>query len=143
MRTIINILLLSLLSIWEFPQILLGLLVLAIAKTGRKTVRMEREKQLLFVETTGMGVSLGWFIFWSPSGNRYPYYTNDCRMHEYGHSRQSAMLGPLYLIVVGIPSLSRVAYSRYYCKKHGHAWKHYFDAFPENWADTLGGIRKP
>jgi hypothetical protein len=64
-------------------------------------------------------------------------------MHEYGHSRQSAMLGPLYLLVVGIPSLMRVAYSRYYRKKHGHAWKRYFDAFPENWADTLGGIRKP
>jgi hypothetical protein len=61
-------------------------------------------------------------------------------MHEYGHALQSVLLGPLYLIVVGIPSLSRVAYSKWYYKKSGRSWKNYFKGFPENWADKLGGV---
>jgi hypothetical protein len=53
------------------------------------------------------------------------------------------MLGPVYLIIVGIPSISRVLYSRWYYKNYGHSWKNYFKGFPENWADKLGGILIP
>jgi len=41
------------------------------------------------------GVSLGLFIFSPDEG---------LMTHEYGHTYQSLLLGPLYLIVVGIPS---------------------------------------
>jgi hypothetical protein len=47
------------------------------------------------------------------------------------------MLGPIYLIIVGIPSLLRASYARYYLKKNKTAWQKYYNGFPENWADRL------
>ena len=131
----------TLLFVWELPQNIFGVLLYGILKYKRQISCIEKEAHLRFIETTKIGVSLGWFVFWSPSGNRFPYYTNDCRMHEYGHAKQSVMLGPLYLIVVGLPSISRAIYSRWYFKKNGKRWKKYFDGFPENWADKLGGVQ--
>lgn len=135
-------LLLPILFIWEFPQNLLGLIVYLIMKIKKRVTGIENEAHRVFIETPNTGVSLGWFVFWTPSGNRFSYLTNDCRMHESGHARQSVMLGPLYLVAVGIPSLGRVFYSRWYRKIHGHSWTNYYNAFPENWADRLGGVTK-
>jgi hypothetical protein len=135
-----QILMLLALFFWELPQNIVGLLVFSIMKMKKRIVCIEKEKYRYFIETPKIGVSLGWFVFWSPVGNRFAHLTNDCRMHEYGHARQSVMLGPLYLIIIGIPSLSRVFYGRWYRRKYGHNWKNYFNAFPESWADKLGGI---
>lgn len=134
---------LSLLFTWELPQNLLGLIVYAIMKSKKKILKEEQDNHLFFIETPNMGVSLGWFVYWTPVGNRFPHLINDCRMHEYGHTKQSNRLGPLYLAIVGIPSLARVLYSKWYRKKYGHSWKNYFNAFPENWADKLGGVIVP
>ena len=69
--------------------------------------------------------------------------------HEQGHCRQSVILGPLYLIIVGIPSallnaLTRLQSSRYtILKKIGHeAYYNYYRMFPESLADRLGGVRR-
>ena len=129
-----------LLFAWEFPQIIVGLGVYAWMKTRQMVVHVESEKYRVFIETRKTGVSLGWFIFWTPAGNRFAELTNDCRMHEYGHARQSVMLGPLYLFVVGIPSLLRVIYSKLYFRKYHRHWPGYFRGFPENWADELGDV---
>jgi len=131
------------LSFWELPQNLLGLVVFIVMKLKTQIVNVLPETHRLFIETKHTGVSLGWFIFWAPSCNRYPHLINDCRMHEYGHARQSSMLGPLYLIIIGIPSLTRVVYSRWYRRKFGHKWNNYFRGFPENQADKLGGVTAP
>jgi len=128
---------------WELPQTLSGLLVLLLMKSRGIRLQVERDGHRIFFETPETGVSLGWFIFWTPAGNRFEHLANDCRMHEYGHARQSMMLGPLYLLVVGIPSISRVIYSRWYRRKYGYNWKNYFNGFPENWADKLGKITIP
>jgi len=133
---------LTLLFFWEFPQNFLGLIVLSVMKYKRRIIAIEQDAHRKYIETMRTGVSLGWFIIWTPSGNRFPYLANDCRMHEYGHARQSVMLGPFYLLIVGIPSLCRVAYSRWYRKKYGRTWENYFEGFPENWADRLGGVSK-
>jgi len=134
--------LLLLLILWELPQNIAGLLLYIYFRINKIIRKTEIEKLCLFLETRKTGVSLGRFIYWTPQGNRYSHLKNDCKMHEYGHSLQSIMLGPLYLIVVGIPSVSRVWYSRYFYKKHSVQWKHYFNAFPENWADKLGKVTK-
>lgn len=140
MKTLTKFLVLCLAFIWELPQNLAGLLVFVVMKLRGKVINSETEYYHFFIETPNTGVSLGRFIFWTPSGNRFFHLKNDCRMHEYGHSYQSVMLGPFYLIVVGIPSISRVLYSKWYRKKHGHSWGNYFNGFPENWADRLGGV---
>ncbi len=72
------------------------------------------------------GVSLGLFIFVS--------YESLC-YHEYGHTLQSLMLGPLYLPVVGLPSLVWAALYKRSRRARRHA---YTSVFPENWAETLG-----
>ncbi|MEI6060151.1 MAG: hypothetical protein WCR72_05550 [Bacteroidota bacterium] len=140
MPKLLQILLIPILLIWELPQILLGLVVFVVMKNKRLVLNQEKEKRLFFLETQNTGVSLGWFVFWTKRGNRFSHLENDCRMHEYGHSRQSLWLGPTYLIVIGIPSLCLVAYSRWYRKKYGQSYKRYFNHFPENWADKLGGV---
>jgi hypothetical protein len=140
MKRILKILILPLLFIWELPQILLGILVFAIMKSRQKIIKIEPESHRFSIETDNIGVSLGWIIFWTKEGNRFPHLKNDCRMHEFGHAKQSVMLGPLYLIVVGIPSILRVLYSKWYYNKYGYSWKYYFNGFPENWADRLGGV---
>lgn len=136
-------LILPFLFIWELPQNLVGLVVYAVLKIRKKIIHTEKEAHRVFIETPGIGVSLGWLIFWTPAGNRFTHLTNDCRMHEYGHALQSLMLGPLYLMVVGLTSVSRVLYSNWYYNKHGRSWEHYFSGFPENWADRLGGVVGP
>jgi hypothetical protein len=132
--------LIPVLFIWELPQILLGLLVFVVMKYKKRIVKVESESHRIFIETPNTGVSLGWFVFWTPAGNRFAHLKNDCRMHEYGHAKQSAMLGLLYLLVVGIPSLSRVFYRKWHYKKYGYNWTNYYKGFPENWADKLGGV---
>ena len=82
------------------------------------------------------GFSLGSFIFmpegWSEGTRRRLV------VHEYGHTVQSLMLGPLYLLVVALPS---VIWSKRYFRtgsKYLTRGIAYTDRFPENEADRLG-----
>ena len=66
-------------------------------------------------------------------------------MHEYGHSVQSRRLGPLYLAVIGIPSLVFC----YLWDRLVHAnWdmtekiKWYYRQPTEHSADILGGVNR-
>ena len=53
------------------------------------------------------------------------------------------MLGPLYLPLVGVPSVLRVIYSVGYREVTGKQWQGYYDGYPEDWADRLGGVSRP
>lgn len=90
-------------------------------------------------------VSLGLFVFVT---EEFPYYERfaDCMtrqqlaerllVHEYGHTIQSLLLGPVYLLVIGIPSaiwgfwpaLSRrrktqqISYFSFFTEKWANAW---------------------
>lgn len=89
------------------------------------------------------GISLGMFIFVGnpllENGEQYAYLT-----HEYGHSIQSLIYGPLYLLIVGIPSSKWAAE---YTEEKLKAGISYFSVFPENQANRLGekvtGIKVP
>ena len=58
-------------------------------------------------------------------------------MHEYGHCVQSLMLGPLYLIAVGVPSY-RWANLPALRKMRRETGRSYYSVYPENWANRLG-----
>lgn len=60
--------------------------------------------------------------------------------HDYGHSIQSRTLGPLYIPLVGVPSVARALYATIYCKITGRRWARYYDGWPEKQADRLGGV---
>lgn len=67
------------------------------------------------------------------SCGEYVFCSTASLEHELGHTRQSRMLGPLYLIVVGLPSIARWVFNRF--AKRGNDW--YLSGFPESWAERL------
>jgi hypothetical protein len=131
-----------LLALWELPQNVLGagLLAAQFALGHVEATRLERER--LFVRSRHMAVSLGFFVFWAQDDSRWFRLDSWVKDHEYGHSFQSRLLGPLYLPLVGVPSTMRVLYAIAYRELTGRRWGGYFDGYPEDWADRLGGVRR-
>lgn len=58
-------------------------------------------------------------------------------VHEYGHTIQSVILGPLYLPVVGIPSAIWLRMPRLSQRRHD-AESSYYAFYTERWANHLG-----
>lgn len=58
-------------------------------------------------------------------------------VHEYGHTIQSLILGPLYLLVIGIPS-TLWGFLPSWNRKRKEQQLSYFSFFTEKWANTLG-----
>ena len=79
------------------------------------------------------GLSLGLFIF-LPQGD-------DDRLlaHEYGHTRQSLLLGPLYLAVIGLPSVVWAGLPAL-ARRRRRRGTSYYDFYTERWADRWGGV---
>ncbi len=57
-------------------------------------------------------------------------------MHEYGHSVQSMILGPLYLPIIGIPSLIWCNVP-YFDRKRQREKISYYSFYPEKWANSI------
>lgn len=117
-----------LLIIWQSPQLLLGfILSLFSSRISRSTENLLPCR--FYSNPFGTwGISLGYFIFITPE-----FSSNGVR-HEEGHTKQSQFLGPLYLIVVGIPSAFLFLIKRTMNK----SFEWYHSRFPEKWADQLG-----
>lgn len=131
-----------LLALWELPQNLLGGALLGVSYLRGGVSAIEVEHGRVFVQAPGVGISLGLFVFWFDSGNRYFKPDPLMRRHEYGHTFQSRWLGPLYLPLVGVPSTARACYALLYREVTGRRWLGYYDGYPERWADELGGITR-
>lgn len=108
--------------IWQLPQHLVALFMLLFVKYrvydyyGKK-VYISKFKNICF--------SLGNYIFLSQKRMNETTYL----AHEYGHSIQSEILGPIYLLVIGITS----AVNPYSGAKR-------FNNPVEKWANKLGGV---
>jgi hypothetical protein len=136
----LNVLMNSLLVIWEFPQTLTGSILFLIKKRRGRVYGVSWERARLFVRSD-IGVSLGLFVFWvrrRDERNHASVFVN--KEHEYGHAIQSRLFGPFYLPLIGVPSISRVFYSRYYRRRYDVQWRGYYSGYPENWADRLGRV---
>ncbi len=79
------------------------------------------------------GVSLGQFIFMADHG-REPW-TSDTRIHEYGHTIQCLLLGPLYWFIVGAPSFVWCTFLEKFRRKRGIS---YYRLYCEAWANLWG-----
>lgn len=79
-------------------------------------------------------MGLGMFVFMA----EYNKQTNkEILVHEYGHTIQSLILGPLYLLVIALPSLiwaKNKALQKY--RKENN--KSYYWLYCEKWANRLG-----
>lgn len=112
--------------IWCFPQQFAGLIVKLITKAQKK------DTHYLYTVKSG-SVTLGSYVFLCPA------HWNDERVlkHEQGHTKQSLILGWLYLFIIGIPSFVWAACFERYRQKHNVS---YYSFYTERWADKLGGV---
>lgn len=127
MKVIINILL----FIWQILQNIVGLIYLGISLG---TFYEKRNGNWIFFTTSSQGsVSLGNFVFISSKSKNMDFTIK----HELGHCIQSRYLGPLYLLVIGIPSITWVMLRRMIPELRKY---NYYDFYPESWANKLMNI---
>lgn len=126
------------LFIWQLPQNILGLLVL-LATEAFKT----KDGRYWVTGKGGFGVSLGSFVIFGDMNGRYIPAEKSIQ-HEMGHQKQSLYLGPLYLLLVGLPSVLGNIWDRLFHKQWSNTKreKWYYSRYPEDWADKLGGIKR-
>ena len=112
---------------WELLQTIIGLFVIWIYKA--EYFKDKGNRKIYLSKTMPGGISLGRYIILNTR------YTSDIKTHnhEYGHTRQSLYLGPLYLFVIGIPSILNAAFD---------FTSYYYDFYTEKWADKLGGVKR-
>jgi len=132
MKKLLNILLYIAIVIWTLPQTFIGLFVLLFCKLFYRGTEVTVYRGVIHVSWPQYsGVSLGLFIF------THKRATKDTYNHEWGHTRQSLILGPLYLIVIGLPSIIWAGCFSKYRKIYDIS---YYSFYPEKWADKAGGV---
>ena len=131
-----------LLYIWQLPQHLLAL-VLIWALGATETLQPQAGVVFWLYKPKNRfgefisGVSLGNYIILKTANETVV-------KHENGHSVQSAIFGPLYLLLVGLPSAFNNLWDRIFHKR----WpaekrlKWYYSRWPEKQADRLGGVER-
>ena len=122
--------------VWQLPQNLLGMLYKdCISDNIITRVNCDATDYECYLTRNGGGVTLGRYIF---VNQNYTDLSNVI-LHEIGHTKQSRILGPLYLIIIGIPSISWAGLRRLIpaLKKIN-----YYSLYTENWANKLMGLNK-
>ena len=118
--------------LWQFPQNMLALCIeVILSPTAYREGKADGNTIIVDI-TLPSAMSLGDYIFVNPMSSQRSI------QHECGHSKQSDILGPLYLIVIGIPSLLHNIV-HYLCSKIGIKWN-YYSFYTESWANKLVGI---
>lgn len=129
---------------WGLPQTMLGAILY---QRYRNCPHTTFHGASVTIWPQRSSLSLGMFLFVSkelfpnkqkePPTFRHGTFTRRLLVHEYGHTIQSLMFGPLYLLTVGLPSITWAnlpAFRKY--RKRNH--KSYYTVYPENHADRLG-----
>ena len=129
-----------LLWLWQLPQNILGLLVILFTRARYNDISYDKlENFWLAKKGKPFGVSLGEYIIFGPRP-----VSRESLKHEQGHRKQSRMLGPLYLLLIGLPSITGNIYDRIAHRNWGYlarvAW--YYKQPWEAWADKLGGVKR-
>ena len=100
MKKVLNAIYSAILFLWQLPQNLVALVMMPFI--GKLTLLEHRNHQYVFEASKMMGgISLGTFIYLSPGLAKNQVYHE----HELGHGFDSRWFGPLYLFVIGLPSL--------------------------------------
>ena len=131
LKTIGNGILFFFSFLWQLPQSVLGLFFL-LYFWAMGDIKFLSYKKLCFAFSSKYmagGISLGNFAFVSTyNGTRKTIV-----MHEQeGHTFDSKVFGPLYLFVIGIPSIMWAWF--------GDDNKCYYDFYTEKWANEHAGL---
>ena len=134
MKNLYNALIFGLLFLWQLPQNLVALSWLAVSRPVKKIAyRHYCVAYAARLPRNAGGVSLGSFAIVSPA------LANDSKVvrHELdGHTVDSKIFGPLYLLVIGLPSMLHLAWHVRFGKG-----KSYHDFYTERRANRHAGLR--
>lgn len=119
------------LFIWQLPQHIVALIYFGYLVMMCKDLGVDsRYKQATVIPCIMRGaVTLGNYVFVGLNSE----YRKTVK-HELGHTIQSKILGPLYLIVIGIPSITYCGLRRIFSSLRK---KNYYDFYTEKWANNL------
>lgn len=114
--------------VWQLPQNILGFLwrlcqeSYVICRITNSDI--DKVGAIAYLTASRGAVTLGKFIFVSQNYKDQ----EETIKHECGHVKQSLILGPLYLIVIGIPSIIHAWLNDYIgcCKKSPKGYYHFF-----------------
>lgn len=131
-----------LLYLWQLPQNLVGLLLLAFYKPEYMHV-MSNGNRIYYSAAMRGGISLGKYSI--VHIDHYQLNVNDSleretvRHEAEGHAQQSRLLGWLYLPVIGLPG---VIWAGLYGWLIPPSKNGYYKFYTERWADRLAGIKR-
>ena len=117
-----------LLTLWQFPQYLLGLIICICCFRKIKHILPCGDSVIVRVEDFPGGISLGPIIIIATGSDQKTI------KHELGHSIQSLYLGWIYLLIIGLPSILWAIF--------GKDGDEYYTFYTEKWADKLGGVKR-
>ena len=128
---------------WELPQTLVGAAIALLHKEKPLRVIEYADQRVYLYDKFNGGISLGYYshIDWNAKDHNNNVVRRGLKtsvMHEAkGHGTQSKWLGPLYLPLIGLPSIIHCAIF----VALGRKWK-YYGVPTEKWADKIAGIRR-
>ena len=120
---------------WGIIQNILGLILFGIVKRRNPGRRKERYHGAIVSDWKARhSMGLGMFIFF---GHRGTPDADKVLVHEWGHTVQSMILGPLFLLVIGLPS---VIWADLPCfrRLRARTGMPYTWLYCEKWANILG-----
>ena len=119
------------LFMWQLPQHIVAIIYFGYLVMMCKDLGIDsRYKQATVIPCIMRGaVTLGNYVFVGLNSE----YKKTVK-HELGHTIQSKILGPLYLIVIGIPSITYCGLRRLFPSLRK---KNYYDFYTEKWANNL------
>ncbi|MBR6136075.1 MAG: hypothetical protein IKQ22_06290 [Clostridia bacterium] len=129
-----------LLWLWQLPQNILGLLVILVTNAKYNDISYDEVDNFWWAKKgKRFGVSLGNYIIFGPGP-----VAHDSFKHEQGHQRQSLYLGPLYLLLIGLPSITGNIYDTIAHRNWSYLAREewYYKQPWEAWADKLGGVER-
>lgn len=130
------------LDAWTLLQNLFGAILVLVTGAKKYEFKAHDKTYCYWLATrfnnSWSGVSLGDFIVFAKDN----FVDEISVRHKYGHRTQSFILGPLYLIIIGFPSVlgnlwDRVVHRNWSCLDR-ITW--YYTQPWEHWADLFAGL---
>lgn len=117
---------------WGLPVNMISGLIYLILRNKYRTERF-RNAFITYIPGNWGGLSLGLFIFIAEGKEKQ--WTENTRIHEYGHTIQCLLLGPLYWVVIALPSAIWCNFFAGYRKRNNVS---YYKLYCESWANSWG-----
>ncbi|MBQ8515658.1 MAG: hypothetical protein IJ496_09705 [Ruminococcus sp.] len=120
---------------WGFPQTLLGGIIFLLNRHSRPYLY---HGAVVSHWRSHLSASIGPFVFIS----RQHVSSRRLLVHEYGHTLQSLLLGPLYLPLIGLPSMLWMllpCFRKMRRKRHISYYSFYTESWANRWGEKICG----